>query len=44
MSSYTNVRFSRQGELSEVSTGLLITAYTTNIDYEKIRNNFIPKI
>jgi hypothetical protein len=44
LSSYANVSFSRQDELSEVSTGLLITAYTVNIGYEKIGNYFVPKI
>ena len=44
MSSYSNVSFLRQDELSEVSTGLLITAYTVNISYEKIGNCFILKI
>jgi hypothetical protein len=43
LSSYANVR-KRRDELSEVSTGLLVTTDNLNIGYEKIRNNVIPKI
>lgn len=43
MSSFANVSFSRQDELSEVSTGLLITAYAVNVGYEKIGNYLFQK-